>query len=150
MKRFEKQPFSVVMRYNAPLWTESFRIMAEVKIHCYVYSPVYGTRIRFTIILTWSSFKSSNNQVPFNDFWDFFQAVHLVATWERSYLKNKLFCEEIFWPHGNLRSQRLRVPVAHLKEQNHCFFSLFLHKFFKHVLHIMLKLNNHTWKKVWN
>ena len=38
--------------------------------------------------------------------------------------------------------------VAHLKEQNHQFFTVSLNKFLKHVFNIVLKLNNHAWKKV--
>ena len=37
-----------------------------------------------------------------------------------------------------------RVRVAYLKEQNHQFFTVFLHKILKHVFNIILKLNNHT------
>ena len=41
-----------------------------------------------------------------------------------------------------------RVRVAYLKEQNHNFFTVFLNKLLKHVFHIILKLNNHLWKKM--
>ena len=40
-----------------------------------------------------------------------------------------------------------RVLEAYLKEQNQHFFTVFLNKFLKHVSNIMLKFNNHPWKK---
>ena len=40
------------------------------------------------------------------------------------------------------------VRVACLKESNHRFFTVFPNKFLKHVFNIILKLNNHPWKKV--
>ena len=43
-----------------------------------------------------------------------------------------------------------RVQVAYLKEQNQQFFTVFQNKFLKHVFNIILKLNNHIWKKLQN
>ena len=40
-----------------------------------------------------------------------------------------------------------RVRLAYLKWSNHQFFTVFLNKFLKHIFNIVLKLNNHTWKK---
>ena len=43
-----------------------------------------------------------------------------------------------------------RVQVVYFKEQNQQFFSVFLNKYLKHVFNIVLKLNNHIWKKLQN
>ena len=43
-----------------------------------------------------------------------------------------------------------RVPVAYLKEYNQQFFTVVLNKYLKHVFNIVLKLNNHIWKKLQN